>query len=333
MYTAGRFTMSDNQGSLFSALLDGAEFEYTAAHVRHSGGAGFTGAVFNRTSRVIMTAVDQRNFDNAGPFSMASPRIAAYYEFSFDFIAGGKSHDPRDQTLSVVLLGETDLRSDDAVSADQPRSSKLHSGYVQAGMRGRISETFDYMFNGIFQAGVNSIPDENRTLLLLGGLAEASLFWNPGGPLSPQIVLSGLYSSGDPWTQRSDWEGSQYGNGSSLNQYTAFTTRTVGYVFASRVGNPDYGRLGASIRPLEILSIRLDNYVLFRSVNGPVNEMPVSASSGSNLYLGDEVELTVDFRPLSDLGIQLNSGVFLANSSIIEKKVQYRLGASLSMSY
>ncbi|MCK5735704.1 MAG: hypothetical protein KAH21_04460, partial [Spirochaetaceae bacterium] len=135
------------------------------------------------------------------------------------------------------------------------------------------------------------------------------------------------------WDQRSDWEGTQYGSGSSLNQYTAFTTRTVGYVFGSRVGNLGYGRLGASIRPVEMLSLKLDNYLYFRSVEGPVNEMPITAASGSDLYLGDEIVLTVDFRPLSDLGLQLNGGIFLANGNIIQDKVQYRLGASLSMSY
>ena len=60
------------------------------------------------------------------------------------------------------------------------------------------------MVNGIFQAGGNVIPDDNRTLLLIGGLAEGSLTWSPGGSLSPLIVAEALYSSGDPWTQRSD---------------------------------------------------------------------------------------------------------------------------------
>ncbi|MCK5735270.1 MAG: hypothetical protein KAH21_02285 [Spirochaetaceae bacterium] len=332
-YTAGRFTMGDRQGKLFSALLDGAEFNSSGTSLTHSAGIGFTGLAFNRTSRVIMTAIDQRAFDNAKPFSLASPRLGLYYEFSSDIKTGADTTDPRDHTLSVVVLGEIDLRSADAVANEGPSSSMLHSGYLQLGMNGRFSSTFDYMVNGIFQMGANTIPNDSRTLLLAGGLAEGSVSWHPGGSLKPMIVGEILYSSGDPWDQRSDWEGTQYGSGSSLNQYTAFTTRTVGYVFGSRVGNLGYGRLGASIRPVEMLSLKLDNYLYFRSVEGPVNEMPITATSGSDLYLGDEIILTVDFRPLSDLGLQLNGGIFLANGNIIQDNVQYRLGASLSMSF
>lgn len=332
-YKAGRFTMSDSQGTLFNAILDGGEYAHTSERFEHRVGAGFTGLPFNRTSRVIMTAVDQRAFDNARPASLASPRIGAYYEFITVFAADAEGTDPKDQNFSVAVLGEFDMRNPDAVVDDDPDSSLLHSAYLQLGINGRVSGSFDYSVNGIFQAGANVIPNDNRTLPLIGGLAEASLTWAPGGNLAPMVTVGGLYSSGDPWTQRSDWEGTQYGSGSSLNQYTAFTTRTAGYVFASRVGNLSYAHVGASIRPAGILSLILDNYTFFRSVDGPVNEIPIDAASGSNLYLGNEIMLTVDFRPLSDLGLQINGGVFLANGQLISEKVQYRLGASLSMSY
>lgn len=332
-YKAGRFSLSDSQGTLFNAILDGAEYSHTSDRFEHMAGAGFTGLPFNRTSRVIMTAVDQRAYDNAKFFSLASPRIAAFYEFTTVFEAGSEGKDPKDQTLSVAFLGQFDVRNPDAVVNDDPDSSLLHSGFLQAGISGRISRSFDFSVNGIFQGGANVIPDANRNLLLVGGLAEASVTWAPGGALAPMVTVEGLYSSGDPWSQRSDWEGTQYGGGSSLNQYTAFTTRTAGYVFASRVGNLSYAHVGGSIRPANILSVILDNYTFFRSVDGPVNEIPIDASSGNDLYLGNEIILTVDFRPLSDLGLQINGGVFLANGQLISENVQYRFGALLSMSY
>lgn len=332
-YKAGRFTLSDRRGKLFNAILDGGQYIHTTDRFEHRAGAGFTGLPFNRTSRVIMTAVDQRAFDNARSFSLASPRIGAYYEYTAVFEVGSEGTDPKDQTFSVAFLGEFDLRSADAVVDDNPNSSLLHSGFIQAGISGRMSQSFDYSFNGILQAGANVIPNDSRTLLLIGGLVEASVSWAPGGYLTPLVTIGGLYSSGDPWTQRSDWEGTQYGSGSSLNQYTAFTTRTVGYVFASRVGNLNYAHVGGSIRPANILSLLLDNYTYFRSVNGPVNELPIDAVSGSNLYLGNEIILTVHFRPFSDLGLKVNGGIFLANGQLISEKVQYRLGALLSMSF
>ncbi len=332
-YKAGRFTLRDQRGTLFNALLDGAEYTNTGEQVEHTAGIGFTGFAFKRTSRVIMTAADQRAFDNASTFSFASPRLGAYYEFTADFLVAAGGTDPKDQTLNVAVLGELDLRSDEAVIADDPNSSKLHSGFLQIGMDGRMSRSFDYSVNGIFQAGANVIPNDNRTLLLLGGLAEASVTWAPGGSLAPTIIGEFLYSSGDPWTQRSDWEGTLFGSGSSLHQYTAFTTRTVGYVYGSRVGNLAYARLGGSLRPSNVISLLLDNYVLFRAVDGPVNEMPIDSASGSDLFLGNEIVLTVDLRPLSDVGLQLVGGIFIANGQLIPDAVQYRFGASLSMSY
>jgi len=126
------------------------------------------------------------------PASDSPVWLAANYEFVYSFQTRAESKDPRDQTLSVVLLGEADLRSADAVSAGKPGSSLLHSGFLQLGMNGRIAGTLDYMVNGIFQAGVNCISDDSRTLLLIGGLAEGSLSWSPGGSLSSVIIAEAL---------------------------------------------------------------------------------------------------------------------------------------------
>ena len=61
--------------------------------------------------------------------------------------------------------------------------------------------------------------------------------------------------------------------------------------------------------------------------------MPIDPGSGSDLFLGNEIILTVDLRPLSDIGLQLIGGIFIANGQLIPDAVQYRFGALLSVSY
>ncbi len=51
-----------------------------------------------------MTAVDQRAFDNARSFFLASTRLAAYYKFTIDYQSGVKTKGPKDQTLSIVVV-------------------------------------------------------------------------------------------------------------------------------------------------------------------------------------------------------------------------------------
>ena len=332
-YRLGRFTMADRNGLLFNALLDGFDSTWTAETDSHRAGFGFTGFVFNRTSRVIMSAVDQKSFDNADPLSLAAPRVVFFYEYSRYFQSETESGSPLDHTMSIGFLGEIDARPEDAVLADSVSSSVLHSAFLQLSVRGLLTRTLLYRANIVGQAGSNQIPGEDRNLLLISGLAEAGITWIPAVTLSPSLSVQILYSTGDKWSQRPDWEGSIYGSGDSLHQYTALTTRTVGYVYAPRIGNLMYARLGGSIRPAEIFSMSLDNYLVFRAVDGPVNAVPVQESDGDSLFLGNEVILSTDLRPFSDFGVNVKAGVFIPNGSLLSNGTIVRFGTTLSVSY
>lgn len=334
-YRIGRLTLADQQKRLYSALLDGVEITWNGAQYSHQFGGGFTGFVFNRTSQVIMTAQDQRNFDSASVLSLASPRVAAAYEITRYFETGSGRKDPKSHELSTALLAEYELRDPDRLIQDDPDSSLLHSGFVRVGLKGRLTRTVDYNIGGVFQGGLNEIPNEDKTLTLMGALGEAELTWSPGGSWKPQFRMSALYTTGDQWNRRSDWEGTQFGGTGQLHQYTPFTTRTVGYVYGSRVGNLAYGHLGLSFRPYDSFSLRIEDYAYIRPVNGPVSELPIKADSGSDQYLGNEVVVTADFRIFSDLGLQLLGGLYMLNDQLMKDQdpFQYRVGAVLSMSY
>jgi len=58
------------------------------------------------------------------------------------------------------------------------------------------------------------------------------------------------------------------------------------------------------------------------------------SSSLSNLYLGTEVDMIVNYRPLSDLGVALQGGLFMPNSSLfVSSNVLYYVELDVSVSF
>lgn len=87
------------------------------------------------------------------------------------------------------------------------------------------------------------------------------------------------------------------------------------------MGNIIFSRLSYSIKPLSDLEnsvlsniqMELTDLTYFRSTAGAISESGINGTSDS-LYLGTEIDGTVNFRPYSDLGISISSGVFIPNN-------------------
>lgn len=322
-YKAGRFTFDDINGNLFSTIMDGVEVTYRRETMQINSAIGFSGLVFNDNSNISMTTSD---FDLkiSDGFKMASPRLAEYAEVIFYVL-------PHDGSVSVALLAQQDLLSESVIESGE---GLLHSFYLNAGLKGRLWDFVFYNFYLTGELGHYDMTSDNRSLTLGAGAGGLKIDIPLQHPLNPLVSVELYYSSGDDWG-RTDYQGSGIAAGKdSLNQFTPFSMQKKGYVYSMNAGNLIYGDVAFSIRPVSFLSVTLESLTLFRAVDGPVSELPVSETDSSDsLFLGEELTLAVNLRPLSDLGFQVKGGVFIPNDAVVSDGVQYKVGGYMSLSF
>lgn len=322
-YKVGRYTVKDKNKNLFSTILDGAGFGFRNETIEINWGIGFSGLVFNDNSNISMTSSDY-DLKQSDDFKLASPRLAEYGEVTFYVLPG-------DGAVSVAFLAQQDMLSSSQIQSGE---GLLHTFYLNAGLKGRLWNSLFYNLYGTGEAGVYDMTKDKRTLILGAGAAGLKVDIPLPLPLNPLVSVDFFYSSGDNW-DRTDFQGSAIdGDIDYLFLYTPFSMQNKGYIYSINGGNLIYGDVALSISPVSFFSVVLESLTLFRAVNGPVSTLPVSeADSNSSRYLGEEVTLTVNLKPLSDLGFQLKGGVFIPNDAVVSDGVQFKLGGYLSLSF
>mgnify|MGYP006303492061 CR=1 FL=1 len=101
------------------------------------------------------------------------------------------------------------------------------------------------------------------------------------------------------------------------------TAKPLTFVLAPTLGNMMVIGASYSLKPLSFMegSVFADNLqaaiklgVIARHKSGPASVSVPNTDSDKN-YLGSEVDVSLSFRPFSDLGVSLTGGVFLPNMS------------------
>jgi hypothetical protein len=91
------------------------------------------------------------------------------------------------------------------------------------------------------------------------------------------------------------------------------------------------------IRTVDKFQTSIDGLVFFRNTAGSISTGNTNPDS-SDGYLGSEVDLTLSFRPFSDLGISLASGLFFPNddgkkSALLESEESVEIAVRLDVSF
>ena len=137
--------------------------------------------------------------------------------------------------------------------------------------------------------------------------------------------------------------------GNRADNYTQFTPITSGgggMIFSPGLSNVLSANISYSIKPLEWLNIpfisnmqvAVTGMPFFRLTEGPIAVSGVSPnfSAEDGNYLGSEIDLSVNMRPFSDLGVSLMAGCFLpdkdafAGSDLEDPTIMAKLNVSLS---
>ena len=112
-----------------------------------------------------------------------------------------------------------------------------------------------------------------------------------------RVAIDVLYASGDNDTETLR-EGNTDGD----------AKRSAALVFTPRAQNLMFVQFRHSLKPIDMLQTELKMTAFFRAIDGAIDAG--IDSSSSDPYLGTEVDLALNIRPLSDLGITLSGGLF-----------------------
>ena len=143
-----------------------------------------------------------------------------------------------------------------------------------------------------------------------------------------------------------DADATSYFEGNTADDYTQFlpiTNGGGGMIFSPGVSNIISASVNFSAKPLEDLDIPffsntqfvLNAMPFFRLVNGPLYISGIDSDYSGN-YLGTEIDLTVNMRPFSDLGVIAQLGYFLPEATAFTDDVNdpvFMAKLNVSLSY
>lgn len=332
-YDLGRFRFRDHTRYIVDQTLDGVRFGffYPAVAVRASVA---TSLLPNKNSSpLILSKADSYDIDpdKGSDVFMGSPRALGLLEVVFSDLL------QQELTLSVGFQEDLrqlfDGRADALIEEGQEELEPAGSGlldtqYLGLGVRGNI--TGGLFYNTFFSLGTG------RTLSYLkqAGAVSGSYAYTPitaflGGlglnlylpaAMSSAAGLNFVLSSGDSWDERNSFYEDSVTDTPAL--FVPITAKPLSFVLGPSVGNIIFIGGSYSLKPLSfmegsILAEKLQTAIKFgvfsRYANGPVSVSVPNTDSDKN-YLGSEVDLSVSFRPFSDLGFSFNAGVFLPNA-------------------
>lgn len=331
----GRFVFSDQTSYILSHTLDGIElgFHYPSVKVWYS--MGYSGLLWN--SSLNPSYVDTILAESE---ILGSPRLVLMTGTVLPSFGG--------QSVSLEALYQADLRKSDSVfenyrelTPEQVRGGGLlDTYYLSLKLRGTLAflRNFSYGLSYIYNGGASmSVPEgENYYTYsdISAHLAEARIEKFFPDLFNSYISWIFLYSSGDEDFVRYR-EGNTQG---AAGYFIPLTSSSSGIVFTPGPGNLIKNELVFSLKPHNNLQTALNIISFIRPSVGPLEE-PGLDPSFERGYMGSEADITVNYRPFSDLGVSFTGGFYFPGAGVYSEsyleekpvKMNFRLDLSFSL--
>jgi hypothetical protein len=342
--TLGRFLISDFTGLVLSHTLDGLQIGLDVPFASVRAAVGYSGFLLKPTSTILMSRSDSADLLDGTVF-FAPPRLVEKLEVIVPQL-------PLRQQLSISVLLQHDLRWGTTViqSGEQQQSvagfagGKVWSQYYTLGLSGPVVSPLYWDGFFCFSTGqiLSYISDAASATgfsyqyeQILAYLAGVTLRLYLGGPMSPLLELRGIWSSGDA-------DNTTFLEGNTAGASTLFvpiSVRTFGLAFMPKLGNLVVIDAGYSFKPFTAgrtifnnFMIKLQSFTFLRPTTGAVS-MPVLDPASTVLYLGTENDLVLDFRPTSDLGIAVSTGIFFPSGAFAGLAAEPEFAGRLELSF
>ena len=349
----GRFTASDFSGKVFSQKLDGLlmSFKYPAFDLTLT--AGYTGLFFTETGTLLTSspstiisktdASDALNSTSlfealtmpseAGKAVLQSPRAVEMITLTLPQLF-------MRQDLTFSLVAQEDMRpvldllggTSTVLTAGEENyyanlGGPVDTQYFGAGISGPSIDSlyhkvYYYLGTGralSYKADSTSSTGSSYSYdNILAHMAGFSLDYYLTEFLYSIISLSGTWSTGD-----ADATGYLEGNTSGdYNQFQPITSGGGGIIFSPGITNIISLNAGYSLKPfidmgvpfIENAQVAVNIIPFIKAGVGPTSNSQIISSNQGN-YLGSEIDLTLNMRPYSDLGIITQVGCFLPDAT------------------
>ena len=319
---AGRFRFVDVTGKVLNHKLDGAQLSFRLPFMSAELGVGTTALLFNNNSyRIVHTKIDDRNSKDNGKILAPLKLIGNLTLSLVDVI-------PRHTVYASALLN-VDLRSENELIPRSGTGSSLQEArqkggqftthYYALGINGGLGSIY-YNVYGVLQLGeigrqVSAGSSNVRYQYdpVVAGIASLRIGWLIPNSLKSLIEIEGFFSSGDA-DYNEFFEGNKQG---SSSHFIPISNSSLTFVFAPKVGNVGYGQIRYSIQPFSSLGVAaLENFqvsaralLLFRG--WAAGAVSITNANQASELIGAEASLTINYRPVSDVGFSLTYGMGL----------------------
>jgi Alginate export len=343
-FTVGRLVLSDFTTRVLSHEADGLFLDFDFPGISLNVGAGYTGLVTKGASTIELSKSDLNDYVNTA-VNFASPRLIELVQATLLTLPG--------QTLAVSGILQQDLRgtpldlangnaeslvSEGSTTVEPSEGGRVNTQYAGVGVSGNIVNNLYYDMFGYLETGqmLSYVSGAYQSIFFFAALAGGGLRVFLPDALSSAIAARVLYASGDPNTGTVVESQSQ-----GFSVFTPISRPTLDNVFSPQLSNLLVVEASYSLKPLSRLGRGLpatlqtgaQTDVYFRPTSGAISEPGVSAG-GTDLYLGTEIDLGINFSPLSDVGSSLWGGVFLPGSAFTSGAgVQYKTGLNIMVNF
>ncbi len=308
---AGRFVFADFTERVLRTRADGLRLGIESARMDVTAGLGYTGFVLLPNTTVQLSRADVN--DDADDKLLGPPRLVGFLAFMLpEYISG--------QDVVITFVGQKDLRPQGDLD-ELEGSGRVDTQYVGLGVSGPLLPQLYYdsfLYFGFGRAMAESdlgsgVYEYRQISAQMAGLGLQ--YFMP--EVSKSIVEANLLVSSGGADQVSYFEGATEGGS---KQFLSITDSPLGLIFSPRPGNLIVADAGYAIRPfayagntLQNLQTRLRYFAFFRPTSEVISEVGANTESDAR-YLGSEIDLMVNYRPFSDLGVGLALAAFFPST-------------------
>jgi hypothetical protein len=323
----GRFRFSEFSHLILDHPADGFQVDFNYPSSLVTFGLGYTGLISKYSTTITLSKADTNDQDNKDVL-LGPPRLLGILQCHLPEIMEGQ-----DLTLSVLF--QKDLRSEDNIIEEgtgeydlaENRGGYYDSLFAGAGLSGAFTSSVYYNIFSYLQTGQTlSYMEDSGSITgnsyqyqpVLGYLGGAEInYYSPDLSYST-FNLGFLYASGD-----ADSDSCIEGNREGWSFLFTPVSQEEGHVvYNPKLSNLFYIRGMYSVKPFAMLGrgildkilLILDGTMFFRATTGAISDQQGLNPDSESLYLGSEIDVLINFRPFSDLGMRLSTGYFIPDN-------------------
>ena len=335
-FTVGRLMLSDFSTRVLSHEADGLLLDIEFPGLSLNIASGYTGLVTKGASTIELSKSDLNDYTNTG-VNFASPRVVEMVQATVLLLPGQRiaisgiaQQDLRGTFLDLAEGSAESLVSSGSTTDEPAEGGRVSTQYMGLGVSGNITgnlyyDVFSYLETGqilSYQSG------SYQSIFFYAALAGGGVRIFLPRALSSVIGVRGLYASGDP-NAGTVVEGQSQG----FSVFTPISRPTLDNVFSPQLSNVVVAEASYSLKPMGKLQAGAQADAYFRPTTGAISE-PGLAPGSSSAYLGSEMDLAVNFTPLSDLGSSLWGGVFVPGTAFASGAgVQFKTGLNVMVNF